>query len=97
MALRMPLPAQAVSIRAPLAGSDVERQSTFPASKTFQSALPSRGATVTVTLSANERAVSIRAPLAGSDRRIAEPALVGVVSIRAPLAGSDSVVSEYMG
>ena len=84
------MPRDDISIRAPLAGSDLTVGMQTVGEAEFQSALPLRGATPH-NLPRNRRVyISIRAPLAGSDVRARHRhRLHGIISIRAPLAGSD--------
>ena len=56
-----------ISIHAPLAGSDLALFSSGTVSSIFQSTLPSRGATETITGTDSRVSISIHAPLAGSD------------------------------
>ena len=79
-----------ISIRAPLAGSDVLNSFLPNCCLKFQSALPLRGATYRNKQNAHDYRISIRAPLAGSDLRSPEGFLSDIISIRAPLAGSDA-------
>ena len=56
-----------ISIRAPLAGSDIDNVLITAILRIFQSALPLRGATRTRCRTRRRGCISIRAPLAGSD------------------------------
>ena len=56
-----------ISIRAPLAGSDLIKARSYDPKGEFQSALPLRGATAASVRRAKLLVISIRAPLAGSD------------------------------
>ena len=57
----------AISIHAPLAGSDVLQTTSITSYSIFQSTLPLRGATVRKILRKLVKMISIHAPLAGSD------------------------------
>ena len=83
---------EAVSIRAPLAGSDHPIAGVNCDMIGFQSAPPLRGAMARSSSEGETGRVSIRAPLAGSDTPTHTPCDEYPVSIRAPLAGSDYCV-----
>ena len=85
--------AGAISIHAPLAGSDLWRIVVFSFAKPFQSTLPSRGATILKSNKIYLLVISIHAPLAGSDGECKEAMNLFDISIHAPLAGSDSAIS----
>ena len=55
----------------------------------FQSALPSRGATLSIVQVGIDHKISIHAPLEGSDGMNETMTKIGDISTRAPLAGSD--------
>ena len=57
--------------------------------KTFQSTLPSRGATISKAEAVANTSISIHAPLAGSDGWEKYEEMTDEISIHAPLAGSD--------
>ena len=59
------------------------------ATDTFQSTLPSQGATDNLKLGYGGTKISIHAPLTGSDARVATEMVFSTISIHAPLTGSD--------
>ena len=78
-----------ISIRAPLAGSD--KEAVLPLSElwSFQSTLPSQGATQPDICRIDSFRISIHAPLVGSDICTSTLRANIIISIHAPLAGSD--------
>ena len=79
-----------ISIRAPLAGSDVEYVHAKTGVWPFQSALPLRGATCTRPIRArNTFQFQSALPLRGATQMAARKVKRTEISIRAPLAGSD--------
>ena len=81
---------EAISIRAPLAGSDAAWQSPNRGGWNFNPRSPC-GERRLMEIHAERIAISIRAPLAGSDGHRQHQMDTKVISIRAPLAGSDIV------
>ena len=82
-----------ISIRAPLAGSDVKRFGDTLNGHWISIRAPLAGSDVCNGQSRMVPAISIRAPLAGSDPGAKGHGQYQVISIRAPLAGSDEMDS----
>ena len=78
-----------ISIRAPLAGSDVSNAGHGISRARISIRAPLAGSDVNRKRDCLAGVISIRAPLAGSDKHSGEAAASRVISIRAPLAGSD--------
>ena len=81
----------AISIHAPLTGSDLCLLTQLAHSLLFQSTLPLRGATTKGSGDQKDQQISIHAPLTGSDADFKSGSLAySDISIHAPLTGSDS-------
>ena len=86
----VPHPGETISIHAPRAGCDTERQQDSREKILFQSTHPVRGATIPYMTSLTGKDISIHAPRAGCDRRPAHRRRQTGISIHAPRAGCDS-------
>ena len=82
----------AISIRAPLAGSDLMLLARYPFTMLFQSALPLRGATYGFSNAFIDKdGFQSALPLRGATPDLHNKTLTHEISIRAPLAGSDAL------
>ena len=79
----------AISIHAPLTGSDFIERHPVSEYLLFQSTLPSQGATTTFHKHPSVICISIHAPLTGSDIEDVLEEVEENISIHAPLTGSD--------
>ena len=81
-----------ISIHAPLAGCDPNREFMAVLGDQFQSTHPLRGATAALLYPYKDGSISIHAPLAGCDRIGQTRILRWLISIHAPLAGCDTTM-----
>ena len=85
----------AISIHAPLTGSDLCLLTQLAHSLLFQSTLPLRGATTKGSGDQKDQQISIHAPLTGSDRWASSSWAAVSISIHAPLTGSDCLSDRF--
>ena len=81
-----------ISIRAPLAGSDVVLRGSEGLPSAISIRAPLAGSDRVDLAVFDDLPISIRAPLAGSDTAADVGAHILLISIRAPLAGSDIII-----